>query len=84
MIALLLGLLLVGAASSCGTALLRPTGRIAFVVGTAVLAFAEVVAVSHGLSFVDAYERRWFLAVAAALAVAALVAVAVVLSLIHI
>ena len=77
-IALLLGLLLVGAASSCGTALLRPTGRIAFVVGTAVLAFAEVVAVSHGLSFVDAYERRWFLAATAALAVAALIAVAVV------
>ena len=78
MIALLLGLLLVGAASSCGTALLRPTGRIAFVLGTAVLAFAEIVAVSHGLSFVDAYERRWFLAVTAALALAALVAVAVV------
>ena len=57
MIALALGLLLVGAASSCGTALLRPTGRIAFVLGTAVLAFAEIVAVSHGLSFLDAYER---------------------------
>ena len=78
MIALVLGLLLVGAASSCVTALLRPTGRIAFVLGTAVLAFGEIVAVSHGLSFVDAYERRWFLAVAAALAVAALVAVVVV------
>lgn len=78
MIALLLGVLLVGAAAGCGTALLRPTGLVAFVLGTAVLAFAEIVAVSHGLSFVDAYERRWFLAVAAALAGAALVAVAVV------
>ena len=78
MIALLLGLLLVGAASSCVTALLRPAGRVAFVIGTAVLAFAEIVAVSHGLSFVDAYERRWFLATAAVLALAALGAVAVV------
>ena len=78
MISLLLGLLLVGAASSCVTALLRPTGRIAFVLGTAVLAFAEIVAVSHGLSFVDAYERRWFLMSTAVLAVAALAAVAVV------
>jgi len=77
-IALVLGFLLVGAASSCGTALLRPTGRIAFVLGTAVLAFAEIVAVSHGLSFVDAYERGWFLAATTALAVAALVAVALV------
>ena len=78
MIALVLGLLLVGAASTCGTALLRPTGRIAFVLGTAVLAYAEIVAVSHGLSFVGAYERRWLLAVTAALAVAALAAVALV------
>ena len=46
--------------------------------GTAVLAFAEIVAISHGLSFVDAYDRTWFLVAAAATAAAGVVAVAVV------
>jgi hypothetical protein len=77
-IALLLGFLLVGAASCCTAALLRPAGRVAFLLGCWVLAFAEIVAVSHGLSFVDAYERRWFLVVAVLLAAAASVAVVLV------
>ena len=78
MIALLLGCLLLGAAACCVTALMRPEGRASFGVGVGVVAYAEVVAVSHALSFVDAYERGWFLAVAAILAAAAGLAIAVV------
>ena len=78
MIALLLGLLLVGAAASCATALLRPAGRVAFLRGTAVLSFAEIGAVSHLLSFVDASERGGVRATTAVLAVAAVVAAALV------
>ena len=61
MIPLLLGMLLVGVASGCSTALLRPRGTIAVALCFAVVAFAEVVVVSHGLSFFEAYERVWFL-----------------------
>ncbi len=78
MIALALGALLVGAASACGAALLRPGGRIAFALGIVVIAYAEIVAISHGLSFVDAYERKWFLVVSAAVALAAVHAAGVV------
>jgi hypothetical protein len=76
MIALALGALLVGAASACGAALLRPAGRIAFALGAAVLAYAEIVAISHALSLVDAYERTWFLVAVTAVAAVALVGVA--------
>jgi hypothetical protein len=76
MIALLAGMLLVGVASGCFTALLRPRGTIAVALSFAVVAFAEVVVVSHGLSFFDAYERRWFLVTTAALALVAALAVA--------
>lgn len=73
MIALVAGVVLVGVAAGCFAALLRPRGAIAFALASGVLAFAEVVAVSHALSFADAYARHWFLA---ALAIVALVAAA--------
>ena len=78
MITLLVGSSLVGAASVCLTALLRPPGRVAYCLGVAVVATAEVVAISHALSFVDAYERSWFLAASALAAAAAVVAIALV------
>ena len=78
LITLLVGSSLVGAASVCLTALLRPPGRVAFCLGVAVVATAEVVAISHALSLVDAYERSWFLAASALAAAAAVVAIALV------
>ena len=78
MIPLLLGMLLVGVASGCSTALLRPRGTIAVALCFAVVAFAEVVVVSHGLSFFEAYERVWFLVTTAGLALVAALAMAAV------
>ena len=78
MIALLAGLVLVGLAATCFAALLRPRGAVGYVLAVAVCAAAEIVAVSHTLSFFDAYTRGWFLASCAAVAVAALCAVAAV------
>jgi hypothetical protein len=40
---------------------LRPDGQ--HLAAAGVVAYAEVVAVSHALSFADAYERGWFLVV---------------------
>jgi hypothetical protein len=77
-IALLVGSLLVGATACCLAALLRPRGRVAFVLGAAIVAFAEVVALSHALSFFDAYERRWLLGATVVVALGAAVAVRIV------
>ena len=79
MIALLAGLVLVGLAAGSFAALLRPRGAVAYVLAVAVCAAAEIVAVSHLLSFVDAYRRGWFLAACAAIAAVAMCSVAVVL-----
>jgi hypothetical protein len=65
---LLLGLVLLAVAATCLAALLRPRGVVAFVLAASLIAFAEVVAVSHLLSFVDAYERGWFLGALALIA----------------
>ena len=68
MIALLGAVLMIGLTASCLAALLRLQGTVAFVLGAGLLAFAEVVAVSHAVSVFDAYERGWFLAALAVLA----------------
>ena len=77
MIALVLGSMLLAAAASCLATLLRPAGFVAFALETGLLAFAEVVVVSHALSAFDAYERRWFLGALAVLAVVTTVAIVV-------
>ena len=77
MIALVGGALMVGLACACIAALLRLKGFVAFVVGVAVLAFAEVVAVSHVLSIWDAYERGMFLVALAVVSCGAAAAVCV-------
>ena len=78
MIALFVGFALVVVAASCLTALARPRGAVAFVLGVGVVGFAEIVALSHSLSFVDAYERDWLLAALAAAAAASVAAGAIV------
>ncbi len=78
MILLAVGVVLVLAAATGAAALLRLEGVVSFVLAIGVLAFAETVTVSYALSFVDAYERGWFLATVGAVAVAALVALAIV------
>lgn len=78
MIALVAGLVLVGLAASCFAALLHPRGAVAYVLAVAVCAAAEIVAVSHFLSFFGAYTRGWFLATCTAIAVGAVCTVAVV------
>lgn len=75
---LLVGLALLTIGATCLVALLRVHGAVAFVLATGLLAFAEVVAVSHALSVVDAYRRDWFLATLAAIAVVAAVAAMIV------
>ena len=74
MIALAIGILLVLVAASGAALLLRPNGVVSLVLAVAVLAFAEVVAASHVLSFADAYTRNWLLAVVAGAAVVAVAA----------
>ena len=71
MIALVAGVLLVTVAATSLAALLRLRGIVAFTLGASLLAFAEVVAVSHAISVVDAYEKRWFMAAVALVALAA-------------
>ena len=78
MIALGAGCVLVGITSVCFAALMRVRGAVSFALALAVLSFAEVVAVSHVLSFVDAYERSWFLIAVGAVAASAIVVVAFV------
>ena len=78
MIALTVGCILVGIAAISLAALLRVRGAVAFALAVAVLSFAEVVAVSHGLSVFDAYERGWFLVTLAVVAIATAGAVAIV------
>jgi hypothetical protein len=70
-ISLAAGCVLVVIAAMCFAALLRPRGVVAFALATGLLAFAEVVAVSHLLSFADAYEKSWFLGAVAIVAMAA-------------
>ena len=64
-------------AAACLTALARPRGVVAFVLGVGVVGFAEIVVLSHALSFVDAYERDWLLVALAAVAAASAVAAAI-------
>lgn len=78
MIALAGGFAFVGITASCITAILRLRGVVAFALGVAVLSFAEIVAVSHALSFVDAYERGSFLVAVGIVAAAAVLLTAVV------
>ena len=78
MIALVAGVLLVTVAATSLAALLRLRGIVAFALGASLLAFAEVVAVSHAISVVDAYEKRWFLAAVALVALAAAAVAAIV------
>lgn len=68
MIALAAGCLLVTSTAACGALLLRLRGSVTFALAFAVLAAAEVVAVSHALSVFDAYTRDWFLAATGVLA----------------
>ncbi len=76
MISLVAGLVLVATSSVCGALLLRLRGVVTLALGIAVLGAAEVVAVSHALSFFDAYTRGWLLAAVAAVAVVAVGATA--------
>jgi hypothetical protein len=76
-IGLVVGVVLVLAAGACLAAILRPPGSVAFFLTAAMIGFAEVVLVAHALSFLDAYERRSFLAALAGIAAAAGIAVAV-------
>ena len=68
MISLVAGLVLVATSSVCGALLLRLRGVVTLALGIAVLGAAEVVAVSHALSFLDTYTRGWLLAAVAAVA----------------
>jgi hypothetical protein len=77
-IELVAGVVLLAVAATCLPALLRVRGIVAYVLAVSVLAFAEVVAVSHLLSFVDAYERRWFLGALALVALGAAAAATIV------
>ena len=71
-------MLLVAVGAIGAASLVRPRGLVAFVLAVGLLGFAEIVAVSHVLSFFDAYERRWLLTTLAGVAVAVAAAVAVV------
>jgi hypothetical protein len=71
---LFVGLALLTAGATCVAALLRVQGAVAFVLASVLLAFGEVVAVSHALSVVGAYRRDWFLATLAVIALTAAVA----------
>ena len=64
-------MLLVGFAAACGASLLRLRGAVSFALAVAVLAFAEIVAVSHALSLFGVYTRGWFLVTVTVLAAAA-------------
>ena len=68
MIALAAGCGLVGTTATCLAALLRVRGAVAFALAVGVLAFAEIVAVSHALSLLAVYERSWFLGTVAGIA----------------
>jgi len=63
--------LLVGFTAACGAALARTRGIVSFALTIAVLAFAEIVVVSHVVSFFGAYTRGWFLVAAVVLAAVA-------------
>ena len=60
MIMLVAAWLLVCLAAACGASLLRLRGIVSFALAVAVLAFAEIVAISHALSLVGEYTRGWF------------------------
>jgi len=68
MIMLVAAWLLVCLAAACGASLLRVRGIVSFALAVAVLAFAEIVAISHALSLVGEYTRGWFFFSVAALA----------------
>jgi hypothetical protein len=76
-IALAAGIALVGVASLALSALFRPDGVAALALTAALVAFVEIVLVSHGLSLFDAYERGPLLAALAAVAALALAVVAI-------
>ena len=78
MTALSVAVLLVGFAAACGASLLRLRGTVSFALAVAVLAFAEIVAVSHALSLFGVYTRGWFLVTVTVLAAAAGCATAIV------
>jgi Glycosyltransferase family 87 len=62
MLTLALGVVLVLLAAGCLTALGRPRGAAAFLLGVYVLGAAEMVALSAALSLVDRYTKAWLLA----------------------
>jgi hypothetical protein len=69
---------LLAVSGACIAALLRVCGIVAFGLAIAVLAFAEIVVVSHALSVLEAYERRWFIVALAVVAITAATGVVVV------
>jgi hypothetical protein len=78
MITLAIGTLLILTAATGAALLLRPQGGVSFLLAVAALGFAEVVAVSYGLSLFDAYERAWFTAALGVVAGSVVVATMVV------
>jgi hypothetical protein len=76
MLALIVAVALVALAAGCLTALGRPAGAPAFMLGVYVLGTAEIVAISVALSLVDRYTRTGLLVSTAAVAAAAVAAAA--------